>query len=117
VKVESEAKKIIGIYGPHEHKACIQLLPNGIHVNCVFEKSGITYAMCLVPGTESSIEALKKKKADAIGKSAAKRAKVEAKKKADQVKIIMPKWKSGLKRPYDTELALAKPMNAKKIHF
>jgi hypothetical protein len=90
-------------------------LPNGSCLNRDFKKAGVAYVAHPTPGTKANIEASKKRKAYAVGKTAVKRAKSATKKKSGAVKIIQPKGKSNLKRPFDTELALVKPV--KTIFF
>jgi hypothetical protein len=111
--VELEAERIVGSYGPREHDGCSKL-PNGVCLNRIFEKVGNMYAPRPTPGTEASTEAWKKRKTDALGKVAGKRAKVIPQKKVGTVKLIKPKVKSGVKRPSDTEPALAKPVKTMK---
>jgi hypothetical protein len=60
------------------------------------------------------VEASKKSKADAYGKASGKRTKVSTKRKVGSLKIVVPKAKSGVKRPSDMELALVKPVKRMK---
>jgi hypothetical protein len=76
--------------------------------------TGVSYGLQPQPSTEASVEASKKRKADAYGKATGKRTKVLAKRKVRLLKIVMHKVKSGVKRPSDMELALAKPMKRTK---
>jgi hypothetical protein len=76
-------------------------------LNRVFELARVSYRPRLQPGTEASVEASKKRKVDAYGKAIGKRTKVPTKRKVEPVKIVVPKAKSGVKRPSDMELALA----------
>jgi hypothetical protein len=108
-KVELEAENILGTYTCTEHDACIRSLPNGRRLSRVFEMAGVAYAPRPQPGTEASAKAGKRRKADAYGKTTRKRVKVAAKKKATP-QVTLPRAKSGLKRPFDAELALAKPV-------
>jgi hypothetical protein len=108
--VELEAENTIGSFDHVEHDVCIKLLPNDGHLNRVFEIAGIVYGPCLQLGTEASVEALKKRKANPYDKTAGKRAKVEAKRKATPLEVTLSKAKSGSKRSSDMELAFAKPM-------
>jgi hypothetical protein len=49
VKVETDAEKILGRYGPREHDACVlAMLPNSGHLNRVLEQMGVPYALCLL---------------------------------------------------------------------
>jgi hypothetical protein len=50
-KVEVDAERILGSYGPKEHEACIAVkLPNGGRLNRVFEQMGVAYALHPLPG-------------------------------------------------------------------
>jgi hypothetical protein len=89
--VDLEVENIVGSYGPREHDACVLSLPNGGHLNQVFEKASIAYSARSAPGTEASTEASKKRKVDDLGKNPGKRAKVATKKKAGSTKVTMLK--------------------------
>jgi hypothetical protein len=53
-KVETDAKRILGNYGPKEHDVLIMAkLPNGDCLNWVFEQIGVPYAPRPLPGTEA----------------------------------------------------------------
>jgi hypothetical protein len=112
--VELEEDNIIGSYTHVEHDACIKSLPNGSRLNQIFEKAGIMYTSCPQPSTDTSAEALRKRKVDAYGKPVGKRAKVAAKRKATPVKTTVPKAMSDAKRPSDIKLALVKPVKKMK---
>jgi hypothetical protein len=44
-KVQTDAERVLGSYGPREHVAYVTLkLTNGGHLNRIFEKMGIPYA-------------------------------------------------------------------------
>jgi hypothetical protein len=53
-KVETDAKRILGNYGPKEHDVLImEKLLNGDCLNWVFEQIGVPYAPRPLPGTEA----------------------------------------------------------------
>jgi hypothetical protein len=60
------------------------------------------------------VEALRKIKADALGKTVAKRGKAMPKKKITAVRIIPMKKRLSLKKTSDAELSLAKPLKRTK---
>jgi hypothetical protein len=74
-RIELEAESIVGSYSRLEHDACIVGVLNRGRLNRIFELAGVAYRPCTVPGNEAYTEALKKRKADAAGKTSAKRAK------------------------------------------
>jgi hypothetical protein len=69
VRVEQEARVIVGSYTHTEHKACIASLQNNSHLNRVLELTGVAYGCHPVP---VSAEVLMKRKADTTGKVLAK---------------------------------------------
>jgi hypothetical protein len=75
-RVELEAKVIVG-------------LQNNGHLNRVFELAGVAYGPHLVPDSDASTEASKKRKADATGKAPLKHPKTPGKKRAETVKTSM----------------------------
>jgi hypothetical protein len=53
-QVETEVKRILGIFGPKEHDALeMAKLPNGGLLNHVFEQMGVAYAPRPLPRTEA----------------------------------------------------------------
>jgi hypothetical protein len=78
------------------------------------EQMGVAYALRPTPGTEASATTTRKRKADASKKTIGKKAKVVPTKKADIVKIIRPKPRSGMKGPSKRELVLVKPLGVTK---
>jgi hypothetical protein len=62
-KVETNAKKLLGSYVPREHDVCVlATLPNGGHLNQVFEEMGVPYAPRPLSGTEAFTAVTKKQK-------------------------------------------------------
>jgi hypothetical protein len=54
-EVETEAKKILGSFRPKEYDALTMAkLPNGGHLNSVFEQMGLAYSPCPLPDNEAS---------------------------------------------------------------
>jgi hypothetical protein len=54
-KVETEAKRFLGTFGLREYdEVMVAKLPNGGHLNCVFEQMGVAYVSCPFPGSEAS---------------------------------------------------------------
>jgi hypothetical protein len=54
-EVETEAERILGSFGPKEYDTLSKAnLPNGGHLNCVFEQMGLAYAPRPLPGTKLS---------------------------------------------------------------
>jgi hypothetical protein len=54
-EVETEAKKILGSFRPKEYDALTMAkLPNGGHLNSVFEQMGLAYSPCPLPDSEAS---------------------------------------------------------------
>jgi hypothetical protein len=64
----------------------------------------------LVPGSDASAEVSKKRKVDSSVKIVAKWPKALEKKKAEPAKTSVPPGKTGLKRPSNTDVVLAKSM-------
>jgi hypothetical protein len=106
-KADVEAENVVGCYGCAEHEACIKLLPNRGHQNRVIEMAWIVYGLRPQPGTKASLEASKKRKVDAYGRAAGKRAKVATKKKSIPLKIGVLKGKSVPLRKHTSELERA----------
>jgi hypothetical protein len=64
-KVETDAKNVLGSYGPREHGVLITAkLLNGGDLNLVFEQMGVPYAPCPLTGTETFEAVTKKRKAN-----------------------------------------------------
>jgi hypothetical protein len=90
-KVETNAKKLLGSYVPREHDVCVlAMLPNGGHLNQVFEEMGVPYAPRPLSGTEAFTAVTKKQKGDVLKKTVVKKMKV-AKAKVAPVKTPPPK--------------------------
>jgi hypothetical protein len=121
-KVELAVENVVGSYCRAKHDACIKSLPNECHLNRVLEKARIAYAPRPPTGIDASVEVARKRKVDAYDKHVSKQMKVAAKKRtvllkpaavalkktAIPPKATTSKGKYGVKRPSDTELALAK---------
>jgi hypothetical protein len=55
VEKETEAKKVLGSFGPKEYDTlCMAIIPNGGRLNWVLEQMGVSYAPCPLPGSEAS---------------------------------------------------------------
>jgi hypothetical protein len=90
-EVETEVKRILGIFGPKEHDALeMAKLPNGGLLNHVFEQMGAAYAPRLLPRTEAFQVVREKWKAEVSKKPTAKRAKT-ALSRATLSKTMPPK--------------------------
>jgi hypothetical protein len=64
-KVQTDAEKSLGSYGPKEQEACMVVkLSNGGRLNRVFEQMGVSYGPRPLPGSEAFRPASRKKKAD-----------------------------------------------------
>jgi hypothetical protein len=73
-KVETDAERILGSYGPKEHDACVAMkLPNDGRLNRVFKQMRVAYTPCPMSGTDAFAVGTRKQKADASGKVATKR--------------------------------------------
>jgi hypothetical protein len=59
VRVEQEARNIVGSYMRAEHKGCITSLPNNDRLSCVLKVAGVAYGPHPVP---ISVEVSKEKK-------------------------------------------------------
>jgi hypothetical protein len=128
-KVEMDAEKVLGSYGPREHDALMTVkLPNGGRINQVFEQMGVPYAPRLLPGTEAFQIATKKRKTDVSKKPSAKKMKIFQGKaapakaappnKMSVVKVTRPKAKPGPRGTSEIELVLAKLIRlSKKFRF
>jgi hypothetical protein len=97
VRVESDAKVIVGSYTHLEHDAYNVGQHNGGCLNHVLELVEVAYGPHPVPGYDAFAEGLKKRKADSIGKALVKRPKAPEKKKADTAKASTPRGKISLK--------------------
>jgi hypothetical protein len=94
MRVEQEARNIVGGYTRTEHEACIASIPNNGRLNRVLEIGGLSYGPRPVP---VSAEALKKRKEDAAAKVSGKRPKVAEKKGAMAVKVFGSRVSAGSK--------------------
>jgi hypothetical protein len=63
--MELKAKNIVGTYNRREHEACTTSQPNAGRLNQFFKLAGVAYRPR--HGTEASVEASKKTKADVYG--------------------------------------------------
>jgi hypothetical protein len=109
--VVSDAKVIVGSYTCLKHDACIARLHNEGRLNRVLELTGLTYGPRLVPSSDASIEASKKRKAYSVGKVVVKRPKAPEKKR---VETSAPWGKGRFKRLSNVEVASAKPIKLSK---
>jgi hypothetical protein len=100
-RVEKEARVLVGSYTRPEHEACAVLLNNG-RLNRILELTGVPYGPGPVP---ISVEVLKKRKADAIGKTVSKRSTALEKKRAEPVKTSTSPIKISVKRPSNANVA------------
>jgi hypothetical protein len=111
VRVEQEARNIMGDYTRAEHKACIASLPNNGRLNHVLEVARVAYGPRLVP---ISAEVLKKRKADAAVKVSAKHPKATEKKGVGLAKVSGSRmsgssnWPSGVDIPSTKSAKLSK---------
>jgi hypothetical protein len=76
VRVELAMVNVVGRYARVEHDACIAMVLNDGRVIRVAEQVGVPYKPRLVPSSEASKEAMKKRKSDAGVRLARKRVKV-----------------------------------------
>jgi hypothetical protein len=75
-EVETEAEKVLGSFGPKEYDALTTTkLPNGGHLNCVFEQMGLAYAPHPLPSSDASHAVREKQKAEVPKKPTVKKAK------------------------------------------
>jgi hypothetical protein len=112
VRVEHEARNIVGSYMCMEHEACIASLPNTGRLNRVLEVVVVAYMPPLVP---VSAEVLKKRKVDATMKASAKNLKVPEKKGAEAAKVSRARASGGLKRPLGANILLVKSAKLSKV--
>jgi hypothetical protein len=110
-RVVSDAKVIVGSYTCPKHDACIARLHNEGRLNHVLELTGLTYGPHLVPSSDASTEASKKRKTYSVGKVVVKRLKVPEKKRAE---TSAPRGKGRFKRLSNAEVASAKPIKLSK---
>jgi hypothetical protein len=94
VRVEQEARNIVGSYTRAEHEACVSGLCNNGHLNRVLELAGVANGPRPAP---TSAEVLKKRKAEASGKVLAKHPKAHEKKSIEHAKVSGARAKGGLK--------------------
>jgi hypothetical protein len=74
----------------------------------------VTYGPCPMPGTEETIEDVKKRKVDTIGKNMKKCSKATGKKKVEATKATPSQGKGSLKQPFAAEVASARPLKQSK---
>jgi hypothetical protein len=96
VRVEQEARNIVGSYTRTEHEAYLISIPNNGRLNRVLELARVSYGPRPVP---VSAEVLKKRKAYVAAKVLGKRLKVAEKKIAFTVKISGSRAGAGSKQP------------------
>jgi hypothetical protein len=94
VRVELEAKGIIGSYTKVEHNTCLAHVRNRGRLNCIFELAGVAYRPHAVPGTDEFTKAMQKRKLDTAGKNSSKCPKAVGKKKMDAAKIAPSRGKA-----------------------
>jgi hypothetical protein len=97
VRVELDAKIIVGSCTRPKHDACISGLHNEGRMNRVLDLAWVAYGPRLVPGSGAFTEASKKRTTYSVGKVLAKRPKVPEKKKAETTKTSAPRGMVSLK--------------------
>jgi hypothetical protein len=105
VRVQQEARNIVGRYTCAEHEACIVSLPNNSRLNHVFDVAGVAYGPHPVP---ISAEVLKKRKVDAAVKVSTKCPKVTEKKGAGLTKLSGSHVSGSSKQPSGVDIPPAK---------
>jgi hypothetical protein len=131
-KVDMEAKKVMGSFGPREYDALrVADIPNAGCLNCIFEQIGISYFPRPQPGSTAAQLTNRKRKAEVAKKSIAKKAKAGTgwasssrvvppppratpTKKDGVLKISHPKARPGPRGTSVIELALANPVGVSK---
>jgi hypothetical protein len=111
VRVEQEARNIVGGYTRVEHEAYVASLSNNGRLNHVLKVVGVSYGPRLMP---VSAEVLKKREADAATKVLCNRLKVTEKKGVMPTKVSGSCTSAGLKRPLGADILLAKSMKLSK---
>jgi hypothetical protein len=90
-EVETDAERFLGSFGSREYDVVMAAkLPNGGHLNHVFEKMGVTYAPRPLPGSEASQAARDEQKAEVSRKPIAKKAKIDADRAAPSRTVPAP---------------------------
>jgi hypothetical protein len=100
-RAEKEARVLGGSYTRPEHKAYAVLLNNGC-LNRVLELAGVAYGPHPV---SVSVEVLKKRKVDSVGKTISKGLKALEKKRAKSIKTSAASVKIDVKQPFDVNVA------------
>jgi hypothetical protein len=95
VRVEQEARNIVGDYTRAEHEACLAIIPNNGRLNHVLKLMGVSCGPRPVP---ISVEVLRKRKVDAAAKVSGKRLKVAKREIALAAKISGSRAYAGSKR-------------------
>jgi hypothetical protein len=124
-EVETEAQRILGSFGSKEYDVfSMAKLPNGGHLNHIFEQMLLAYTLWQLPETEAFQAAREKRKAEVSKKPIAKKAKTfvsqETSSKAvpsrkiGVVKMVRPRVKLRLQGTSEIELALVKPVGVSK---
>jgi hypothetical protein len=111
VRVEREARTIMGSYMSTEQEACVAGLQNNDRLNHVLEIGGVAYGPRPAP---ISTRVLMKRKADATGKVLVKQPKAPEKKGTGPTKVTVARAKGGLKRPSDADILSAKSAKLSK---
>jgi hypothetical protein len=104
-RVELAVVNVVGWYVRGEHKACVEMVPNGGQVNIVFEQASVPYGPRLEPGSEACEEVTKRKKSDTSFRPSRKHAKVSGQKTMPMKASMAPKGASAT--PSKTVLAKA----------
>jgi hypothetical protein len=124
-EVETEAERILGSFRLKEYDALSTVnLPNGGHLNHIFEQIGLAYAPRPLPWTEAFLAAKEKRKAEVSKKPVAKKVKTMASRAAPSkmvllrkigvVKMVRPSIKLRVQGTSEIELAPAKPVGVSK---
>jgi hypothetical protein len=129
-KVETEAERVLGSFGPSEYDALVAMnILNSGWLNRVFEQMGVPYAPYPLPGSKASEAAIRKWKAEVSTKSAAKKVKACPSKTPlsrsatpppkpgpamNVVKMARPKAKPRLRDTSEIEWTLVKPIGVSK---
>jgi hypothetical protein len=114
VRVELDAKVIVGSYTCLDHDASIAGLHNEGRLNRVFELARVAYGPHPVPSSDAFTEASKKRKIESVRKVLVKHRKAHEKKKVETAKTFTPQGKVSLKRPSDMEVASMKSAKVSK---
>jgi hypothetical protein len=111
VRVEQEARNIVGNYMCVEHEAYVNGLPHNGWLNRVLELPGVAYGPRPVP---APAEVLKKRKEEASGEVLANRRKAPEKKGTESTKVSRACTKGGMERPLGADILPTKSMKLSK---